>query len=485
MDFTELYRQSSSLVAFSPGAHFIITAVQDRVIVRRTDTFQITRTWLVDASSSPTEVATFSRPQSKPKPQAAASSSANIADNWISHIGWSCDSEFVLAACAKKGVVHLYKLRDEEWHGRIDSGVEGLVKAQWAPDGRTVLCFSDWGLRVSLWSITTGTATYIQYPIHPDKGYAFRSDGRYFVLAERHKSKDTIGVYDATEGYKLARHFALPTTSFSSFSLSPTGNYIAVWEGPLEYKLHVVTLAGDTLTSFSPSSDPGLGIRTVGWHPSGIFLAIGGWDDKIYVLDSLSWSNVITLELSTRLPSNVHAWREPPKWLETTEGRGFLSYDRLHGPQILSGIRADPTKPNPKSGLLQLEWNLTGTLLLARFESIPTAAFLFEFPSSGAKFMPRLRSVLIHSQPVLHARWNPIRKGSLALCCGNQSIYIWSDEWQNESGEEEEMAECVGVPAKKFETKDLHWAPDGKGMVLLGKDQFCCAFEVIEGDEDV
>jgi hypothetical protein len=36
-------------------------------------------------------------------------------------------------------------------------------------------------------------------------GYAFRSDGRYFVLAERHKSKDTLGVYDATEGYKLAR----------------------------------------------------------------------------------------------------------------------------------------------------------------------------------------------------------------------------------------------------------------------------------------
>ena len=125
MDFTELYRQSSSLVAFSPGAHFIITAVQDRVIVSRKDTFQITRTWLVDASSSPNEAATFSRRQSKPKPQSAASASANIADNWITHIGWSCDSEFVLAACARKGVVHLYKLRDEEWHGRIDSGAEG------------------------------------------------------------------------------------------------------------------------------------------------------------------------------------------------------------------------------------------------------------------------------------------------------------------------------------------------------------------------
>lgn len=36
-------------------------------------------------------------------------------------------------------------------------------------------------------------------------GYAFRADGRYFFLAERHKSKDTLGVYDAAESYKLMR----------------------------------------------------------------------------------------------------------------------------------------------------------------------------------------------------------------------------------------------------------------------------------------
>lgn len=31
--------------------------------------------------------------------------------------------------------------------------------------------------------------------------------------------------------------------------------------------------------------------------------------------------------------------------------------------------------------------------------------------------------------------------------------------------------------AEEFETKDVKWAPDGKGLILLGKDQFCCAFE--------
>ena len=92
-----------------------------------------------------------------------------------------------------------------------------------------------------------------------------------------------------------------------------------------------------------------------------------------------------------------------------------------------------------------------------------------------------------------------MRKGNLALCCGNQSVYTWSDEWQGDSGEEE-MAECIGVPASKsdskigngqpfltptenFETRDIVWARDGKGLILFGKDQFCCAFEVRDEDD--
>jgi hypothetical protein len=45
----------------------------------------------------------------------------------------------------------------------------------------------------------------------------------------------------------------------------------------------------------------------------------------------------------------------------------FYTDDRLQGPQILSTIRFDPMKPNPKSGVAQMEWNLTGSLLMVRF----------------------------------------------------------------------------------------------------------------------
>jgi WD40 repeat protein len=202
MDFTQVYKQS--IAAFSPGSQFILAALHDRLVVRRADSFQIVATWHIQPTS--------------------ASKSTLV----ISHIGWSCDSEYILAACAAHGLVYVCKLQDEAWNARIEAGAEGLVKAEWAPDGRSIVCTSEWGLRITIWSLITGTAIHIQYPVHSDSAYTFRADGRYFALAERHKSKDTLGVYDALNDYNLVRvsvvhalyyeqtYFFQQSTAFSS-----------------------------------------------------------------------------------------------------------------------------------------------------------------------------------------------------------------------------------------------------------------------------
>lgn len=139
MDFTEIYKQTSNLVQPSPGNEYVLTAVQDRLILRRTATFEITRTWLVDSSPSSSTSSVLSRSANAPSSSAA----------WITHIGWSCDGLYMLACCAKRGVVGVFAVADERWSARIESGVEGLVKAEWAPDGRSVLCFSEWGVSVA------------------------------------------------------------------------------------------------------------------------------------------------------------------------------------------------------------------------------------------------------------------------------------------------------------------------------------------------
>lgn len=167
MDFTEIYKQTGQLVSFSPGAHFLLTAIQDRLVVRRADSFQITRSWQLDPSLSAT-ASTIAQPANKTSAQSRfttsrrplartlapsdGSSSGTTGcpvdrDSWITHAGWSCDSEYILAACARKGIVDVFKMRDEEWRARIEAGAEGLVKAEWAPDGRSIICWSEWAVR--------------------------------------------------------------------------------------------------------------------------------------------------------------------------------------------------------------------------------------------------------------------------------------------------------------------------------------------------
>lgn len=143
MDFTEIYRQSGSLVAFSPGAHFILTAVSDRLVVRRADTFHVSRSWQVPSLPSPSAAAI---PVASSRPVRPAVDADDITQNVITHIAWSPDSEYVFAACAKSGLVFVFRMRDEEWSARIETGTEGLLRAEWAPDGRHVLCFSEWGV---------------------------------------------------------------------------------------------------------------------------------------------------------------------------------------------------------------------------------------------------------------------------------------------------------------------------------------------------
>lgn len=66
-------------------------------------------------------------------------------------------------------------------------------------------------------------------------GYAFSHDSRYFVLAERHKSRDTVGVYDARDGYKLLRvHFSfLSEETYNAklmrFAPSITHHLLPLW----------------------------------------------------------------------------------------------------------------------------------------------------------------------------------------------------------------------------------------------------------------
>ena len=65
-----------------------------------------------------------------------------------------------------------------------------------------------------------------------------------------------------------------------------------------QYSLYIHSPLGPCLTHFSPSSpsfslsigeDPGMGIKTVTWAPGGRWIAVGGWDNKVRIVESEGW----------------------------------------------------------------------------------------------------------------------------------------------------------------------------------------------------
>ena len=128
MDFTEVYPVASGskdLVVFSPGGHFILSAVQDRLIVRRADTLQITRHWKLNLSATATNTVL-------PPPKGQAT--GNSSETQITQIGWSADSEYLIGVCSRLGIVHVFKMRDENWNCQVDAGTEGAELCSQAPE---------------------------------------------------------------------------------------------------------------------------------------------------------------------------------------------------------------------------------------------------------------------------------------------------------------------------------------------------------------
>lgn len=142
MDFTEVYRARAAMI--SPDGQHVLATFDNHIIVRQADTFQITHTWQIGSSASSQA---DSSAAGTSRAGASSSNSATLATPDSIQCEWSCDSRYILANC--KGTppqVQVFDIDDKDWSASIQIGIEGLTRAVWAPDGRTILCFSEWAV---------------------------------------------------------------------------------------------------------------------------------------------------------------------------------------------------------------------------------------------------------------------------------------------------------------------------------------------------
>ncbi|PLW19932.1 hypothetical protein PCANC_00424 [Puccinia coronata f. sp. avenae] len=607
MDFTPLFpHSSSSSSTVSPNGFYVLTSVGDRLVVRLTQSMQVIRSWR--SADSEQELAATSEPKSKKR--VLSSSSGSMADNQdaksstrslqatipylgnpankpapgtisddrrpplLTSISFSPDSLYVCALLRKPmtSVVFIYSIEADQLAARIQIGAEGVATGdkavRWSPSGSSLMVWSDWNLRVTIWPLsdTQPKPVQLHHPKHgPQIGSCISPTGRYFALLCRQPGNfhDHVGIYD-TVTWTCASLFQLSTELVDPTHLqwSPCGRYLAIVESALlDYRVELWSPTGSKLGHFLPqpqksilahlnpsstdqhahnppqtlkrshsdslptappctrkvssqtnqtnqetdtSGHVGLGIRHIKWRPGGEYLAVGGWDCKVRLVNDLTWSSICEIDLSEI--TNARVLNEPREWIGRTRGHGIIPFDVESSNVLPSPLKADFSKPNPTIGIKEIEWSPKGDYMAIRNDAMPTAVFIFHFRGSGSTshsmpldsvppqpavpLRPRLSSVLHFATPVRCLQWHPSLT-QLVIVCATSAIYSWLPLRPGlapssfNASQPSDYCEGIGVPAGiPFNALSIQWNPAGDIMLVSDKVTFCLAFPVSEDAEN-
>lgn len=425
---------------------------------------------------------------------------------------------------ADDSTTRIYDLRDEKWTAIINNGSGGMgknVHVDFGRDENEVLVWSDFGSRVMVWCLQTGRSVEIRDPKYSGKdnrGWDYRpcieaqsTGGRGTVLALlcRSAGMDML-VLLAPRTYKVLRRVELATQDAQGLRWSGDGRWLAVWDAAsVGYSLCIYTADGHLYRKISrePSDEmndwgiEGLGIKTVEWIPGNERLAVGGWDRRVRILSTRTFSPIVYLDHTAEI-----CVTSASVYTEQLDARGSRSF--THTPQPAVPPKASVERNSSglmKRGISILAFNKDGTLCATRDDSTPTTVWIWDLCS----LQPR--TILIMHSPIKSLQWHPTHPPHLLIETSHDSptFYLHSTQALAKSTSSastpdpgpptilsvsDSMARPIGTTVPKWTAKWLRTEADKKialiaghqqGYVLVwpdGKDQIL-RFEGQEGDE--
>ena len=439
MNFSELFQQTQLLGKFSPDGKYLASCVSYKVIVRDTSNLQILRLYTcMDA---------------------------------VQAIEWSSDSLFLLCSMYKRGLVQVWSLEEPDWTCKIDEGSAGLVHAQWSPDGRHVLTTASFNLRITVWSLINKSISYIRFVKNSKNCLDFTSDGKFLALGECRKCKDYISIF-SVDSWQLLKLFEVDTQDMAGLKWSPDGRVICTWDHCLWYKILIYNMNGNLITTYQ-AYEWALGVKRVSWSPTSQFLAVGSYDQKVRLLNHITWQSITEfshkpkvksadvvvfkeVEASVQLPKSETDTLLPAPAIFSSQSK----YEIVEAPLNLPAIAPKTEKSLPKVGIAICEFSFDNKYLATIEESMKTCLHIWCIRTL------QLVVVLQQSNPIKCVRWDP--SGSrLALCTGNNKLYLWSLPG----------SVSIQVPiTSTFLVQSLRWNSDGQSILLLSKDHMCVCY---------
>lgn len=306
------------------------------------------------------------------------------------------------------------------------------------------------------------------------------------ALAERRDCKDHVSLFDCTQ-WQLIRHFQVETTDLAGLSWSPDGKVLCIWDSVLDYKLYLYSIDGRCLATFS-AYEHALGIKSVSWSPTSQFLAIGSFDQKLRILNHVTWKTVaehfhgmsvdgnngkvvVYSEVETKCPRGGTEMKpcglgRSPLLVPSSLYLSQSKYETLDTPVSIPHVKPDPEKPNPKLGVGTITFSSDSKYVATKNDNMPNVVWIWNVANL------RLCVLLLQASPVREFKWDPVQP-RLAVCTANNKLYLWSP------------AGCVSVTVPveaTFTVQRLSWHPNGQSLALVGVVHFCVCYTNDEND---
>ncbi|KAH8815661.1 hypothetical protein F5884DRAFT_852127 [Xylogone sp. PMI_703] len=415
MRFSRSFKSSSHSIP-SPDGMFIATILPSKLLFRSTRSLEILHAVAIPASLS-------------------------ASPTWFT---WSDSSNRVLVASTN--TIRVYSATDARFSASITHPTSGTTKAKLIKFGGTddeICVFTDFGLRLTIYNLTTSKSVDISSPklFNPGnatKGISYRPGSRHLALLTRSGGKDVLSLH-ASGTLEVIRSWIAETTDAQGLAWSPDGRWIAVWESPAHgHCLAIYTADGHLYrlwkgSAFILAEDKDFplesGIKMFDWSPSGAHVAVGDFSRRIAVLAAPSfkeWMN-LTHVTSIKPTETLQVWQEQVSRNQKGEiEREFVQASQLMCPP--TSASPSTNEADAKSGTNIMTFDSSGTLLATRTENMPTTIWIWDVTTK------MLRTVVIFHSPIAKCNWHPRINELLMIRCEGEErnglVYLWDPSWE-------------------------------------------------------
>ncbi|PTB81634.1 hypothetical protein M440DRAFT_15985 [Trichoderma longibrachiatum ATCC 18648] len=382
----------------SPDGRFIATLRPSELVVRSTETLQVTNSVRLPSGSG-------SGSGSPP-----ASSSAGTSTS-LTPLLWAPSSSKVLV-CSADQLDVFGALHHPEFHATVRhytsliGGKPSLI--QFGARDTELLIWSASGLKLVIVDVCGSGAIEIASPkfhqaTSASRGLSVRPETGHLALLARSGGRDIVSLHNPVDRQVL-RSWHPETLDAQGLAWTPDGKWLLLWESAVQgHRLLIHTPDGQhfrTITASNllkgPDAELELGIRVCQLSPSAEICAIGDYSRDVCILRTHSWRAQMRLYHPVNIvpKDTLQVWQEKIA-MDSSQARARHTF--LKATQVLSppGPASDPQfAAEVKPGCSMAAFDASSTLLATRLDDSPCTLWIWDIVAA------ELRAVLIFHSPV-------------------------------------------------------------------------------------